>query len=198
MQGTQVQSLDQEDATCCRASKPVHRNSLSASSLRSATREAAAVRSSHTDEEQPPLAEMRESLRVAMKTQNNQKLNLKHQPALNGSIWSVRLSSGGTWHPVSWCSVVWISIAWLPFFCVMTWDRNKYLIGLPITWKLVVGISLQPLPGTKSLSDSKNPWGSYILQPRHFWKYVSREAWRLAAFWKRLHSLGSSDDGQNA
>ena len=96
MQGTQVQSLDQEDATCCRASKPVHRNSLSASSLRSATREAAAVRSSHTDEEQPPLAEMRESLRVAMKTQNNQKLNLKHQPALNGSIWSVRLSSGGT------------------------------------------------------------------------------------------------------
>ena len=96
MQGTQVQSLDQEDATCCRASKPVHRNSLSASSLRSATREAAAVRSSHTDEEQPPLAEMRESLRVAMKTQNNQKLNLKHQPALNGSNWSVPLSSGGT------------------------------------------------------------------------------------------------------
>ena len=94
-----------------------------------------------------------------MKTQNNQKLNLKHQPALNGSIWSVPLSSGGTWHPVSWCSVVWISIAWLPFFFVMTWDRNKYLIGLPITWKLVVGISLQPLPGTKSLSDSKTLGG---------------------------------------
>lgn len=33
------------------------------------------------------------------------------------------------------------------------------MIGLLITWKLVIGFSLQPLPVTKSLSDFKNSWG---------------------------------------
>ena len=144
MQGTQVPSLDQEDPTCCRAANPVHRNYW-----------AWVLRACALQQEKPLQWDARTRQgRVAPACQHQRKpvcgnedpeqpkIKFKNQPALNGSIWSVPLSSDGTWHPVSWCSVVWISIAWLPFFFVMSWDQNKYLIGLLITWKLVVGISL--------------------------------------------------------
>ena len=61
MQGTQVQSLIQEDPTCHRAAKPVHQNycALEPQSPCSVTREATTMR----------------SLLVAMKTQCSQKVD---------------------------------------------------------------------------------------------------------------------------
>ena len=95
MQGTRVRALVQEDPTCCGATKPVRHNYracaleltshnywarkpqlLKPTHLEPVLRNKGSHRNekpTHHNEEQPPLAANRESLRAAMKTQCSQK-----------------------------------------------------------------------------------------------------------------------------
>ena len=78
MQGTRVQALVWEDPTCCRATKPVH-HSYGACALQPTSHSYWAhvpqLKPALRNEEYPPLAANRESLRPAMKTQRSQNLN---------------------------------------------------------------------------------------------------------------------------
>ena len=70
MQGTRVQSLVQEEPTCCGATKAMHRNywSLTPEPMLDNKRRHFNEEPVHRNEEQPSLATARESPQKAMKT----------------------------------------------------------------------------------------------------------------------------------
>ena len=106
IQGTQIQSLVQEDSTCHRATKPVYHNysheltchsylSPRAQSLCSTTREATVIRSPSTrTREEPLFTATRKSLHTATKTQCSHKTINKLKKTTLGKICK-RLKNSG-------------------------------------------------------------------------------------------------------